>query len=110
MWAPTLAETQTMHDPAGMIGIVAHTRHGVNRFGKPVSGPPVRIESRGPGAHFVNAGDLGQLLSREAARATGRPPFAEGLHSSSTQRTLPAGGCRAANPEFSGNLGLREPP
>src|ERR1039458_1661866 len=99
-----------MDDAAHMVRIVLNAEACPYGPGEAHSGPAVGLEAGGARAGTVEFGCQLQLFGVEAAGAARSAPFAHPVHPSSTQRLMPAGSRGAAHAEFSGNLGLGEPP
>src|ERR1017187_2875816 len=108
--ARTFPQTQAVHDAPYVIGIVAHGEARKDGVGETGRGPTVRIESRRSRPRAINFRNIGKLGSGETTRAPGSTPLTQRLQSLSTQGAIPSGGRSAADPEFTCNLGLREPP
>jgi hypothetical protein len=73
------AQAQTVHDTAGVIGIVAHAEFGKNGVGEACGGPTVGFETRCPRPGLVDPGDGRELVRSKAAGTAGRPAFPQGL-------------------------------
>ena len=95
---------------AYVIRIVTHAKASLNRLGKTHGGPTVGIEACGPRPGPIDFRHARKLFRRQTAGTARSATFAQRLYSPPTQRAVPPGGGGPANPEFSGDLGLREPP
>ena len=99
-------QPETVHDAAGVIGIVAHSELRLDRIGKACGGPAISIQARHPGPGLIHFGNRPELFRAEAAGTARRAPFAERLDASSIQGAMPPGCGGAAHPEFSGDVRL----
>src|SRR5215472_5413814 len=87
-----LAETQTVHDTPGMIGVVAHADQSEDGLGEAFGRPLVCIDAGGARTTPVHLGNCGTLFRREPTRAARSASLAKRFHTSSRQRPVPAGG------------------
>ena len=102
------AQTQAVHDPSRMIGIVAYTKMVEDRIGKARRGPAIGIKTRRTRSGLIRVGESLELTLSETAWTARRPALAERFDTLSAERTIPPGGRSPANPELASDLGLRE--
>ena len=101
-------KAQAVHDASGVIGIVSDAEPGKNPLGETGCGPAFRVEVRGPRTRLVHFREGFELIGGKAAGPAGRAALLQCLDSVSAQRAVPSGRRGAADPEFAGDLGLRE--
>ena len=109
MRTAALAQTEAVHDAPGVIGIVAHAKLSEDGIGEARRGPAVGHKAGCARSRLIDFGHGFELIGGEAAGTARRAALAERFDAFPAQRVVPSGRRSAANPEFAGNLGLREP-
>ena len=78
--SPALPQTQTVHDAADVVGIVAHAEAREDGFGETGRGPAIGLEAGGPRPGLVDFGHASELVRVQTAGTAWRPAFSQPLH------------------------------
>ena len=88
--AAAFAQTETVYDAAGVIGVIAHAEMSEDGLGEVRSGPAFCLDARRRRPSLIDVGDGLELIRAETTGAPGRTVLAERLDALSVQLTVPS--------------------